>query len=60
MNLNVPLIDQLIDSWINEDLGRGDLSQYAISEQIKTAQWVSKERGVFCGGDLIKKVYKKL
>ena len=53
-------LDLLITSWLEEDIGRGDLTSAAITKRKASAQWEAKEDGVFCGADIIEKVFKKL
>ncbi|WP_269622262.1 carboxylating nicotinate-nucleotide diphosphorylase [Prochlorococcus marinus] len=60
MNILPPTINHLLDIWLNEDVGRGDLTQTAISNDIVNAHWISKQEGVFCGGDIVKTLYKRL
>ena len=60
MDLHTPKLDQLLDLWLEEDLGRGDLSKVALDDQIVSAHWVAKNQGVFCGGGLIEKLFYKI
>ena len=60
MNIITPAIYKLFDTWLDEDLGRGDLTQLAVNNDIVNAHWISKQEGIFCGGDLIKCLYKRL
>ncbi len=60
MNIITPNIYQLFDTWLNEDIGRGDLTRFAIKESIVDAHWISKQEGIFCGGNLIKSLYRRL
>ena len=60
MDLRTPSFDNLLDLWIDEDLGRGDLSKSAINEKVVSAHWVTKEEGVFCGGAIVKKIFQKI
>ena len=60
MNFNTPLISKLIDSWIEEDIGNGDLTHYAITKKYGNAYWVAKDEGIFCGKELIKEILKKI
>ncbi len=60
MHLNTPTINRLIDIWLDEDLGKGDLTQSAIHEQIVSANWIAKKTGIFCSGPLVKKVFQRL
>ena len=53
MDINTPWLNSLLDSWLNEDLGRGDLSAKALTEGPKSAHWIAKEGGIFCGGILV-------
>ncbi len=60
MNIVPPTIYKLFDTWLEEDIGRGDLTKFAVAENVVTASWVSKQEGVFCGGSLIKCLYHRL
>lgn len=43
----------LLEGWLAEDLGRGDLTAAALFPQPVKAQWKAKAAGVFCGGVLV-------
>ena len=60
MDLNSPKISRIIDDWIDEDLGKGDLTSSAITKQIGKAHWIAKEKGIFCGVGIIKEILKKI
>ena len=60
MNLNNPIISKVIDSWINEDIGKGDLTSYSITKENGNAYWIAKEEGIFCGVEIIKEIFKKI
>ncbi len=60
MDWNTPKISKLIDQWIEEDLGNGDLTNSAITQEIGRAHWIAKEEGIFCGSEIIKKIFKKI
>ena len=60
MDLRTPSINHLLDLWLNEDLGRGDLSGIALDENIQSAHWVAKQEGIFCGGPLVKRLFQRL
>ncbi|MCX5928419.1 MAG: nicotinate-nucleotide diphosphorylase (carboxylating), partial [Synechococcus sp. LacPavin_0920_WC12_MAG_50_7] len=38
-----------MQQWLNEDLGRGDLSAAALVGCSGEAHWLAKQAGVFCG-----------
>ena len=57
MDLNTPIISKIIDNWINEDIGRGDLTSPSITEEYGNAYWIAKEKGIFCGVDIIKEIF---
>ncbi len=51
----------MLDTWLDEDLGRGDLTQSGInSSKIVNAHWECKQKGIFCGGELVKCLYNCL
>ena len=60
MNWDSPYINRIVDTWIDEDLGKGDLTFSAVSEEIGKAYWISKECGIFCGTELVKKIYERI
>lgn len=60
MDLNTPSINQILDTWLTEDIGRGDLTTTAIDNQICKAYWLAKEKGVLCGSEIVKQLFKKL
>ncbi len=60
VNLNTPSLQRLLDLWLDEDLGRGDLTRIAINDAISSAYWVAKSDGVFCGGSLVEGIFHKL
>ena len=60
MNLNSPKISRIIDDWIEEDIGKGDLTSSAITKKKGKANWIAKEEGIFCGIGIIKKIFKKI
>ena len=60
MDLNTPIISKIIDNWIDEDIGRGDLTSPSITEENGNAYWIAKEDGIFCGVEIIKEIFKKI
>ena len=60
MDLRTPFLNRLIDVWLEEDLGRGDLAALAVKDISRSAHWISKESGVFCGGPLVEKIFHRL
>ena len=60
MDWNTPKVSRLIDNWIEEDLGNGDLTSFAITEEIGKAYWIAKEEGIFCGMEIIKKIFNTI
>ncbi len=48
---------QQLQSWLQEDLGRGDLSAAALKGCRGQAHWIAKANGVFCGGQLAASVF---
>ncbi|ABB49252.1 nicotinate-nucleotide pyrophosphorylase (carboxylating) [Prochlorococcus marinus str. MIT 9312] len=60
MDLNTPIISKIIDNWIDEDIGRGDLTRPSITEENGNAYWIAKEGGIFCGVEIIKEIFKKI
>ncbi len=60
MDLYSPNISRVIDGWIEEDIGKGDLTSSAITKKIGKAYWIAKEEGIFCGVGIIKEIFKKI
>ena len=60
MNWNTPYISKKIDEWIDEDIGKGDLTKYAITKDKVKAKWIAKEDGIFCGVEILKLLFKKI
>ena len=60
MDLYSPNISRIIDDWIEEDIGKGDLTSSAITQKIGKAHWIAKEEGIFCGVGVIKEILKKI
>ena len=60
VDLKSPKISRIIDDWIEEDIGRGDLTSYAITKKIGKAHWIAKEEGIFCGIGIIKTIFEKI
>jgi nicotinate-nucleotide pyrophosphorylase (carboxylating) len=47
-----PALEAQLRAWLDEDLGRGDLTAPALAGRPARAHWVSKAEGVLCGGSL--------
>jgi nicotinate-nucleotide pyrophosphorylase (carboxylating) len=60
VDLYSPNISRIIDDWIEEDIGKGDLTSSAITQKIGKAHWIAKEEGIFCGVGIIKEILKKI
>ena len=60
MDLNTPIISKIIDNWIDEDIGRGDLTSSSITKEYGNAYWIAKEDGIFCGVEILKEIFKKI
>jgi nicotinate-nucleotide pyrophosphorylase (carboxylating) len=48
-----PALEAQLRQWLDEDLGRGDLTAPALVGCSGRAHWVSRADGVFCGGVLV-------
>jgi nicotinate-nucleotide pyrophosphorylase (carboxylating) len=55
-----PALRQQLRNWLQEDLGRGDLSAAALQGRRGRAHWISKAPGVFCGGALLEPLFREL
>ncbi len=60
MDLRTPALNRLLDAWLDEDLGRGDLTSLALANASGSAYWIAKQPGVFCGSDLVKRLFLRL
>ena len=60
MDLRSPKLQKILDTWIEEDLGNGDLTRFILNNRSVSAHWVAKENGTFCGGDLVKLIFEKI
>jgi len=60
VDLNTPIISKIIQNWIDEDIGRGDLTSSSITEENGEAYWIAKEEGIFCGVEILKEIFKKI
>tara|TARA_B100000073_G_C23690801_1_gene556380 strand:- start:503 stop:1354 length:852 start_codon:yes stop_codon:yes gene_type:complete len=60
VNWTAPAISAALDRWLDEDLGRGDLSAAALVGQQGSARWTAKQAGRFCGGPLVARLFERL
>ena len=60
MDLVCPAPNELLDRWLAEDIGRGDLTAAALQGQQGQAHWVAKQPGRFCGGPLVQRLFQRL
>ena len=60
MDLRSPKLHKILDTWIEEDLGDGDLTRFVLNDRSSSAHWIAKECGIFCGGDLVKLIFRKI
>ena len=60
MDLRSPKLHKILDTWIEEDLGDGDLTRFVLSDRSASAHWVAKEDGTICGGDLVILIFRKI
>jgi len=60
VDLRSPKLHKILDAWIEEDLGNGDLTRFVLNNRNASAHWLSKEAGTFCGGDLVKLIFRKI
>ena len=60
MDLRSPKLHKILDTWIEEDLGDGDLTRFVLNNMGASAHWVAKEDGTFCGGDIVKLIFRKI
>jgi len=55
-----PRLRQQLADWLQEDLGRGDLTTSALRGREGEAHWRAKSNGVFCGGVLLEPLLREL
>ena len=55
-----PALQQQLAAWLQEDLGRGDLTAPALEGATGRAHWIAKADGVFCGGVLVEPLFRLL
>ena len=55
-----PALLAALDRWLDEDLGRGDLSAAALLGRRGRAHWLARQAGVFCGGVLVAPLFQRL
>ena len=55
-----PALLRALDRWLDEDLGRGDLTAAALEGRSGRAHWVTRQPGVFCGGVLVAPLFQRL
>ncbi len=60
MDLVCPAPDELLDRWLAEDIGRGDLTASALQRKHGHAHWIAKQPGCFCGGPLVQQLFQRL
>ena len=60
MDLRNPLLNLLFDTWLDEDIGRGDLTTQALHSHCVSAHWIAKQKGIFCGGAIVERLFQKL
>jgi nicotinate-nucleotide pyrophosphorylase (carboxylating) len=51
--LALPSLEPQLRHWLEEDIGRGDLSAAALGGKAGRAHWIARRDGVFCGGVLV-------
>ncbi len=55
-----PELRHSLERWLQEDLGRGDLSAPAVADAQGCGIWLAKEPGRFCGGPLAVEMFQLL
>ena len=60
MDWQSPSLIRALDRWLQEDIGRGDLTAAALQDQQGQAHWVAKQPGRFCGGPLVQRLVQRL
>ncbi len=60
MDWQSPALTAALEAWLEEDIGRGDLTAAALQGQQGQAHWVAKQAGKFCGGPLVQRLFQRL
>ena len=60
MDWQSPALTAALETWLEEDIGRGDLTAAALKGQQGQAHWVAKQAGRFCGGPLVQRLFQRL
>ncbi len=60
MDWQSPALTRALDRWLEEDIGRGDLTAPALQGQQGQAHWLAKQPGRFCGGLLVQRLFQRL
>ena len=60
MDWQSPALTAALEIWLEEDIGRGDLTAAALKGQQGQAHWVAKQAGRFCGGPLVQRLFQRL
>ena len=60
MDWNTPQLRNKINSWITEDIGNGDLTNSCITQKYGKACWIAKEEGIFCGIEILKRIFYQI
>jgi nicotinate-nucleotide pyrophosphorylase (carboxylating) len=55
-----PALLRALDRWLDEDLGRGDLTAPALEGRSGRAHRLARQPGVFCGGVLVAPLFQRL
>jgi len=55
-----PELQRQLAAWLDEDLGRGDLTTSALAVATGRAHWIARAEGVFCGGVLVEPLFRLL
>jgi len=56
----IPGLLNLLQGWLAEDIGRGDLTAPALAGRTGRAHWIAKADGVFCGGVFVDPLFRLL
>ena len=53
-------LTRALERWLEEDIGRGDLTASALQGKHGHAHWIAQQPGCVCGGPLVQQLFQRL